>query len=143
VTAAARDRGARRCHYRAWQLTGASLSVVYGRWSRARGAQNEEETKGILTKGFVMERRPHGELTTATLLLHGSPQLGGFSSGRFTPGSAQAASPCSRGALQGPNGVGKQCAAAAALELELNSCDGEKLLWGQLAAPICRPRIPA
>jgi hypothetical protein len=42
---------------------------------------------------------------TATLLLHGSPRLGGFSYGRFTPGSAQEASLCSRGALQGLDGA--------------------------------------
>jgi hypothetical protein len=28
-------------------------------------------------------------------------------------------------------GLGKQCAAAAAMELELDSSDGEKLSWGQ------------
>jgi hypothetical protein len=27
-------------------------------------------------------------------------------------------------------GLGKQCAAAAAMELELDSCDGENLSWG-------------
>jgi hypothetical protein len=26
-------------------------------------------------------------------------------------------------------GLGKRCAAAAAMELELGTCDGEKLLW--------------
>jgi hypothetical protein len=105
VTAAARDRGARWRHCRAWQLAGASPSMVYGRWSGVREARNEDETEGILTKGFATKRRPRGELVTATLPLHGSPQLGGFSGGRFTPGSAQAASPCSRGALQGPDGA--------------------------------------
>jgi hypothetical protein len=28
-------------------------------------------------------------------------------------------------------GLGKWCAAAVAMELELESCDGEKLSWGQ------------
>jgi hypothetical protein len=28
-------------------------------------------------------------------------------------------------------GLGKRCAAAAAMELELDSCDGEKLSWGR------------
>jgi hypothetical protein len=55
--------------------------MPYGRWSRARGAQNEEETEGILTKGFPMKGRPCGELTTDLLPLHGSPLLGGFSGG--------------------------------------------------------------
>jgi hypothetical protein len=46
-----------------------------------------------------MKGRPHGEIATAVLPLQGSPQLGGFSGGRFMPGSTQASSPCSRGAL--------------------------------------------
>jgi hypothetical protein len=28
-------------------------------------------------------------------------------------------------------GLGKRCAAATAMELELDSCDGEKLSWGR------------
>jgi hypothetical protein len=28
-------------------------------------------------------------------------------------------------------GLGKRCAIVAAMELELNSCDGEKLSWGR------------
>jgi hypothetical protein len=75
--------------------------MAYGHWSRARGAQNKEEMEGILTKEFTTKGHPCGELATAVLPLHGSPQLGGFSGGQFMPGSAQAASPCSRGAPQG------------------------------------------
>jgi hypothetical protein len=89
---AARDRGARRHHCQAWQLTGASPIMVYVRWSRARGAQNEVEMEGILTKGFTMKGHPRGEFAIVKLPLHGSPQLGGFSGGRFMPGSVQAAS---------------------------------------------------
>jgi hypothetical protein len=48
-----------------------------------------------------MKGRPRGEIATAVLPLQGSPQLGGFSGGRFMPGSTQASSLCSRGALQG------------------------------------------
>jgi hypothetical protein len=101
VIAAARDRGVQRRHCRAWQLTGASPSMAYGRWAGVQGAQNEEETEGILTKGFTTKGRPHGELAIAVLPLHGSPQLGGFSGGQFMLGSAQAGSLCSCGALQG------------------------------------------
>jgi hypothetical protein len=105
VTAAAWHRGARRHHFRAWQLARASPSMAYGRWSGARGAQNEEEMEGFLTKGFTTKGCPRGELPTAVLPLHGSSQLGGFSGGRFMPGSAQVASPCSHGALQGLDGA--------------------------------------
>jgi hypothetical protein len=79
--------------------------MAYGRYSGAQGAENEEEMERNLTEGFTTKGRPRGELTTAVLPLHGSPQLGGFSGGRFTPGSAQAASLCSRGALQGLDGA--------------------------------------
>jgi hypothetical protein len=79
--------------------------MAYGCWSRARGAQNEEEMEGILTKGFTTKGRPRGELVTVVLPLPGSPRLGGFSGGRFTPRSAQAAPPCSHGALQGLDGA--------------------------------------
>jgi hypothetical protein len=79
--------------------------MVYSCWFGAWGAQNEEETAGILTKGFAMKGCPRGELATAVLPLHGSPQLGGFSGGHFTSRSAQAASPCSHGALQGLDGT--------------------------------------
>jgi hypothetical protein len=62
-------------------------------WSMVAGlGRRELKTKGILTKGFTTKGHPRGELTTTVLPLHGSSQLGGFSSGRFTPGSAQVAS---------------------------------------------------
>jgi hypothetical protein len=101
VTATVWERGAWRRHCQAWHLARALPSMAYGRWYGAQGAQNEEGTEGILTKGFKMKGRSRGELATAVLPLHGSPHLGGFSGGRFMPGSAQASSPCSRGALQG------------------------------------------
>jgi hypothetical protein len=47
----------------------ASPSKVYGRWSRARGAKNEEEMEGILTKGFTTKGRPHGRLVVEGSLL--------------------------------------------------------------------------
>jgi hypothetical protein len=31
--------------------------MAYGRWYGVRGAQNEEETEGILTKGFTTKGR--------------------------------------------------------------------------------------
>jgi hypothetical protein len=55
--------------------------MAYGRYSGAQGAENEEEMEGILTEGFTTKGRPRGELTTAVLPLHCSPQLGGFSGG--------------------------------------------------------------
>jgi hypothetical protein len=121
----------RRHHCQAWQLARASPSMAYGHWSGVRGAKNEEETVGILTKGFTMKGHPHGELTTAVLPLQGSPYLGGFSSGRFMPMSAQAASPFHAVLYKVLTGLGKRCAVAAAMELELDYCDGEKLSWGR------------
>jgi hypothetical protein len=101
--------------------------MAYGHWSRARGAQNEEEMEGILTKWFITKGRPRGELTTAVLPLHGSPQLGGFSGGRLTPRSAQAASPCSRSALQGLDGAWEAVCCCGS-----NGARARLLRWGKV-----------
>jgi hypothetical protein len=103
--------------------------MAYGRWSGVRGAQNEEEMEGIYTKGFRTKGRPRGELAIAVLPLHGSPQLGGFFGGRFTLGSAQAASPCSRGALQGLDGAWE-----AVCYFGGNGAQARLLRWGK----VCR-----
>jgi hypothetical protein len=117
----------RWCHCRVRQLTRASPSMVYGRRSGVWGAQNDEEMKGILTKGFTTKGRPHWELTIVVLPLHGSLQLGGFSGGRFTPRSAPVASPCSHGALQGLDRAWK-----AVISSSGNGARARLLWWGKV-----------
>jgi hypothetical protein len=104
--------------------------MAYGHWSGARGAQNEEEMEGILTKGF----------TTKGVLVEGL-RLRCFLFMVHHSWEASLVADSRLGVLKRHHrvhavlykvltGLGKWCAAAVAMELELNSCDGEKLSWG-------------
>jgi hypothetical protein len=103
----------------------------HGRWSRARGAQNEEETEGILTKVFTTKGCPRGKLAIVVLPLHGSPQLGGFLLADSRLGVLKRHHHVHAVLYKVLMGLGKRCHAAAAMELELDSCDREKLSWGR------------
>jgi hypothetical protein len=107
--------------------------MVYGPWSGARGAQNKDGMEGILTKGVATKRHPRAELATSTLPLHGSPQLRGFSGGRFTPGSAEAGSSCSHGALDGLDGAWEVVCCYAG-----NGARARLLRWGKVVVQAMR-----
>jgi hypothetical protein len=85
--------------------------MAYGHWSGERGAQNEEETKGILTKGFTTKGASSWRAHDSRLgVLKRHHRVHAVLYKILT-------------------GLGKQCATAVAMELELDSCDGEKLSW--------------